>query len=253
MTISKAGKILFVAGIAGFIFSYFRIRELPPVESLLPSMDKEPVQVKTYKNPFTVEMNEIKYTITPLYRYEIHGMVVSYFDTGTWYNRYHEQWQDYLNIKDIGLMWGESLKSGIYKYMNFRSGNWTLYTRFERDAPREKRKKYRRTQVSNNHLITDSEDINRKIMKTNRGDQIRIEGYLSEYEHGEHFFRGTSTSRTDTGQGACETIFVTGYEILSAANVRWHNLYRISKLSIFAGFILIIVGFAVDPPIISKN
>ena len=33
--------------------------------------------------------------------------------------------------------------------------------------------------------------------------------------------RGTSTTRNDTGGGACETVYVTQFEIIRRANAGW--------------------------------
>jgi len=62
-------------------------------------------------------------------------------------------------------------------------------------------------------------------METSVGDQIYFKGYLAEYAHSNRTFtRGTSTSRTDTGNGACETVYVEDYQILRQANRAgdWH-------------------------------
>ena len=51
-----------------------------------------------------------------------------------------------------------------------------------------------------------------------RGDQIKIKGYLVDYKVAKDgqtlFTRGTSTTRTDNGNGACETIYVEDVEII---------------------------------------
>ena len=51
------------------------------------------------------------------------------------------------------------------------------------------------------------------------GDQVRLTGDLASYSHdaGFAFTRGTSTVREDTGNGACETVFVRGVDVLARA------------------------------------
>ena len=59
------------------------------------------------------------------------------------------------------------------------------------------------------------------------GDQIRFRGYLAEYEHnhnGQPFHRGTSIVRTDTGNSACETVYVQDVEITRRGNGPWRAL-----------------------------
>ena len=56
------------------------------------------------------------------------------------------------------------------------------------------------------------------------GDQIHFEGYLSSYSNASGFHRGTSTIRTDTGNGACETVYVTEFDISDPAPRGWRKL-----------------------------
>jgi len=58
------------------------------------------------------------------------------------------------------------------------------------------------------------------------GDQIRFTGVLAEYSHnhGFPFKRGTSTVRTDTGNGACETVYVNKIDILKSGGGPWRWL-----------------------------
>ena len=80
-------------------------------------------------------------------------------------------------------------------------------------------------QFSNNHLISDNPFLLKKISSVEPGDQVHITGMLAEYSHSNgRFKRGTSTVRTDTGNGACETIFVEEFEILQRNNVFWRWL-----------------------------
>jgi hypothetical protein len=174
-------------------------------------------------------------------------LVVSYHNTASWFDYYHARWNDSLNIKDIGLVWGDNLKNGIYMMMRFSSGSWTLYYNFQPTATREDWKRFKTNQFSNNHLLSEDAQINKLIMKTGIGDQIWLKGYLVEYEHSGTFKRGTSTTRNDKGQGACETIFVTEYKILKKYGFLWHYLYRAFKCLIFIGFVLMIISFIRGP------
>ena len=75
------------------------------------------------------------------------------------------------------------------------------------------------------------------------GDQVRITGHLAAYRHqaGQDFFRGTSTTRQDTGNFSCETIFVTDVSVLRSAPARWHTLSWLAApgmgLSLLAGLL----------------
>jgi len=66
---------------------------------------------------------------------------------------------------------------------------------------------------ANNHLIPADNKIRELIGLIEAGDYIRIEGYLVnvywEAGFGSYYAWDTSTTRTDTGDGSCEIIYVT--------------------------------------------
>jgi hypothetical protein len=244
---SKFAKLLILLGIAGLLFSYYQTKTLPPPKDIIDMLYKQPQQSPTDKKPFTIKKGSITYLIRPLYSYEISGLVVSYHNTASWLDYYHARWKDSLNIKDLGLCWGDNIKSGIYTKMRFSSGSWTLYYKFKPTVSRDDWKKFKYNQFSNNHLLTGSQKINQLIMDTRVGDQVWLKGYLVEYEHSGTFKRGTSTTRNDKGQGACETVFVTDYKIIKKSHFLWHYLYRVSKYCVIAGFVLLFLSFIVGP------
>jgi hypothetical protein len=77
------------------------------------------------------------------------------------------------------------------------------------------------------------------------GDQVHFRGYLAEYSHhhGFAFFRGTSTTRLDTGNGACETVFATDAEILRTGNRGWRMTFWAAATVLVFG----IIGWAAAP------
>jgi hypothetical protein len=68
-------------------------------------------------------------------------------------------------------------------------------------------------QLSNNHLISADPFIRDRVAEIRVGDQIRVKGSLARYGADGSGLRGTSTTRDDTGDGACETILVEEFEI----------------------------------------
>jgi hypothetical protein len=70
------------------------------------------------------------------------------------------------------------------------------------------------------------------------GDQIRIKGYLSSYTNDSGSTRGTSTTRTDTGNGACETIYVEQFKIVEAATSYWRISMWTSLALLLAGLLI---------------
>ncbi len=221
--------------------SWFMKDRFPGREAMLPDLLLEPVQKELERPPFTVEAGDIVYTITPLHTYEIHGMVVSYHNCGTWWDIYHhDRWKDFINIKDLCMVWGENLETEVYKDMKFSNNSWTC-TCFWPNA--EVGARFRQASLSNNHILCTDDTLRKRILKTARGDQVRFRGTLAEYSHSGTFHRGTSTRRTDSGNGACETIFVEDYEILKRANQGWRVLYRVSWYVILGCLLLMVARF----------
>jgi hypothetical protein len=77
------------------------------------------------------------------------------------------------------------------------------------------------------------------------GDQVHFRGYLAEYSHhhGFAFHRGTSVTRTDTGNGACETVYATDAEIVRTANRGWRTALWVGVAMLVAS----VVAWAASP------
>ena len=75
-------------------------------------------------------------------------------------------------------------------------------------------------------MLTENTQLAKALLKVRVGDQIRFRGQLAEYSHnvGFPFKRGTSTVRTDSGNGACETVYVDDIKIIKAGGQPWRML-----------------------------
>jgi len=84
------------------------------------------------------------------------------------------------------------------------------------------------------------------LMAAEPGDHIRLSGLLAEYANpGNGFHRGTSIIREDTGDGACETIYVNEFTIVNKANRKLRRLFTLAKwLALGSG-----IGFLIMLPI----
>ena len=105
--------------------------------------------------------------------------------------------------------------------------------------------------LSNNHLLTSNTTLAKKIRTARVGDQVHFRGYLAEYSHnhGFAFKRGTSTVRTDTGNGACETVYVDSFDIIRQGNALWRRLIWVAAFALAAG----ICAWFLLPPIIHEE
>ena len=236
-------KILFGVTLLLFSFSLWMGDTLPRPQSILPAALPDPIQIESNAPPFEVSAGGIRYTVKPLYRYELTGLVVSQHDAGTWRDYIHKSWNDHLNITDLCVIWGTNAQKGIYQDFEFFNGQFTCNIQTH---SQEAYAQFDPTQLSNNHLLATDPRIIRALHKVKVGDQIRLSGFLSEYSHhqGFPFHRGTSIVRTDMGNGACETIFVDHFTVLKARSSFWLILQWIS----FFGLLYSITAWFRLPP-----
>jgi len=226
-------RYLFLATLLLLAVAIWRKDVLPESKFIQEKLLLEPAQQAIQSTPITTSVGEIEYKIQPLYEYKLYGLVVSRHDSDTWWDYIHKAANDKLNVADLCVIWGDNLHNESYRNIafssgqftcNFGSSSWEVWEAFDKNA------------VSNNHLLTDKPALAKKIRNARIGDQIHVRGYLAEYSHnqGFPFKRGTSTTRTDTGNGACETIYVESFEILQRGDTLWLTLLRLAIFMLFA-------------------
>jgi hypothetical protein len=212
-----------LTGVALLASSLLLRNALPAAETLRPELRLEPRQQPTQAAPFQTTVGGVTYTVRPLADYEIWGLVVSRHDTSTWWNWIHAASNDHLNVVDLCVVFAENAATGGYLGMDYSSGQFVCY--FETDSA-EAFKRFSPRALSNNHLLADRRWLVSRLRDVRVGDQVRIRGWLAEYSHnhGFAFTRGTSLTREDTGNGACETIFVQDIEVLHSGGGVWRWL-----------------------------
>jgi hypothetical protein len=149
-------------------------------------------------------------------------------------SRMHLQANDHLNVADVCVVWGDNTESELQK-LDFWNGIFTCNV-FTRNM--QAWESFDMNQLSNNHLISDDDFIRRQVRKIQIGDQIRVRGYLASYSNPNGGKRGTSTTRTDTGDGACETVFIESFRIVQPATSYW-------RISMWVSLSLLLFGLFV--------
>ena len=243
----KLLKWVFIASLFGLLAGYWYRDVLPEPDHYDDgrALAKDPLQAPTRKQPFSVQASDQRYGVKPLFDYELRGVVVSMHHTDAWWDIYHAEWGDFINIKDICVIWGDNVKSGVYRDMEFENNSWTCWAYW---PGRGVGKRFKEDQLSNNHLLADRPQVQRAIYAARPGDQVRVRGMLVEYTNpAKNFRRGTSISRKDRGNGACETIYVEDFQILRRANVGWRRLFNVSKWSLPLSGIGFVILLAVNP------
>lgn len=200
-----------------------KLPNLPQIQK--PVLDQDPLQQAAAISPFKTVYGKFTYDITPLYTYEIYGIVVSEYSSHNWLDLTHKK--DPANTRDLCLVWGDNISSGVYQKVKYSHGEFTCYYSYKMnlDTP------FNGLNLSNNHLIPKNHDIEKKMGRVNIGDQVRISGYLANYkitdENGrESASRNTSITRNDTRNGACEIIYVTDIEVIERGNTIYFALKK---------------------------
>ncbi len=193
---------------------------MPVIEDMM----QEPNQVKLKKKEFTIQVNDIVYQIQPLYDYDIYGMVVSYRHHNSSYGL-HKLWGDHLNVADFCVVWRNNAFEAQLDKIDFSNGQFTCNFKTTNQLAWES---FNMSQLSNNHLLTADSYVRDQLEDIHIGDQIRIRGWLSTYRNDQGDSRDTSITRNDTGNGACETIFVNQVDILKQYKNGWRKAIPIS-------------------------
>ncbi len=246
--LSKINKILFLLLLIGFAVSFFQRDNYRTVNEIRPEVLTEPAQQATTPNIIKFTRNEYEYEATPLYDYELNGLIVHKMDY-TFFSIYQ---RDSVFPMDLCVIWGDNVKSGVFRDKNltfsqdmrFCSARWTGNVIFDAN------------QFSNNHLVANNDEMEKKMKSLSAGDQVKIIGKLvnikaknigkpGKYDP-PYFEWNTSTTRTDSGEGACETILVENIIILKKANPVFHYLYFISLYGLIALIVSRIIYFFIE-------
>jgi hypothetical protein len=227
----RVRSILVATSFVWLLISFWNRNELPGSIDYLPQLLNEPVQEATKKRPFDASYEGVKYQVQPEFEYELYGMVVSYrHHDGD--SRMHMRSNDHLNMLDVCVIWGDNTINPHLDKIDFWNGIFTCNVKTRDQAAWDAFDMY---QLSNNHLISDDEFIRDQVKDIHIGDQIRVSGYLASYGSENGGKRGTSTTRLDTGDGACETLFVERFEIVKAATSYW-------RLSMYGSLVLFLIS-----------
>jgi hypothetical protein len=237
----RLAKLILPIAALAVVVSFFMRNRLPDKSLIHGSLLQSPIQTEDgVPEPFEVTRKDVTYTVTPLFSYELWGMIVSYHDSASFIDLSHKLWNDYINVKDVCVIWGKNVETGVYKRMTFRNRDFTCFYRY---PDQETGDLFTENALSNNHLLPADPIVTASVKRARKGDQVRFKGWLVSYgQKGAPYARGSSTVRNDRGNGACEVVYVTEFEILREANAAWRALFKLSlvliALSVVALFFL---------------
>jgi hypothetical protein len=248
----KLLKWIFIISLFISLGCYFFKDRLPAPAYYEPYSLDAPLQSPTTEPSFTVTAEDQQYLIEPKFDYDLYGVIVSSHNADSvldiWH---HDKWKDFINLRDLCVIWGNNVRNGVYLDMDFSNDSWTCWAYW---PDRSTGQRFNMTALSNNHLLVDDVVVKKVLMSAERGDVIHLKGMLASYRNpANHFYRGTSTVRTDTGNGACETIYVREFDVVKKANSRIRSIYQFAKwLTVISLLGYIFVFFNASPKKIFK-
>ncbi len=244
--LQSVSKWIAIASVLLLVTTHFHKDKLPEPGFYQQERLVDPVQESTFRSPFWIETAGQRYRVTPLFDYTLEGVIVSYHDADAFSDIWHhDRWQDFINVRDLCVIWGDNVVGGVYQEMTFENDSWTCWAHWP-DA--RTRSRFRTTQLSNNHLLVDNEFIESSLMSAEPGDHIRMRGQLVRYENPANGFqRGTSTRRDDTGNGACETLYLEAFSIVSKANAGLRTLRTVAMWCLTLSVLSFLALFFVNP------
>jgi len=225
---------LFFGSLLTLAAAWSKRDDFDPDMPLQAAVSEEPSQRPVDASEFTATANDVDYLVRPRYRYDLTGLVVSFKRFSSDYGL-HKRWNDFINVADICVVWGSNATDVDLNAFDFWNGEFTCSFATSDEAAWRRFDKHK---LSNNHLITDDPRVREVIEELRVGDQVRLRGWLAEYGEPGGPFRQTSTTRTDTGNGACETVYVADMQILDSMSTVWRKLLWLSLAGLVVSVVL---------------
>ena len=171
-----------------------------------PSQD--PIQKScTSDEPMVKECRSGRFEMTPLAEYKLSGIVVGK-------GSYSSGWDGELSPMDLAVAWGKLTEPENGRYVTYSQGYRWYHYRWREGSPVAP--SYIASHSSNNHIIPANENIRRAVKTIKRKDRIVLKGFLVNLRGGSQgraVAWNTSLSRTDTGSGSCELLYVSHVRI----------------------------------------
>ncbi len=197
---SKFGKLLLIGYVIIAILFVNALISVQPYQGNI----AEPVQINLAEvETITIPGEAGDVELSLLAEYEIGGVLKGKKK----YSDYPSQVSKY----DIALAWGDLNKEEIDEHISYsQSGRWYYY-RHSRDKLVSE--SYIANHSANMHLIHKDKAVLNKIKRIRENQYVRLEGYLVNVNFKDGPWK-TSLFRTDTGDGACEIIYVTNVTLI---------------------------------------
>ncbi len=107
---------------------------------------------------------------------------------------------------DLALGWGRMSDTAVIRQLSIRQSDRFYFYAWRGDPPIPVREIV--VSSANMHLIPGNDNIRVRLERLKPGNLVRIRGFLVNVRGPNGFYWNTSTIRHDTGNGACEIVWV---------------------------------------------
>lgn len=144
-------------------------------------------------------------SVTPLADFSMQGKVLAK-------ENYYLGEESDISPVDLALGWGKMSDQAIIDKIQFsQSGRWYRWSVDTFPIPRKEISR----QSANMHMIPSADWIATKLDRVKQGQIIALEGFLVRIDAKEkNWHWQSSLTREDSGAGACELIYLTGFQIV---------------------------------------
>ncbi len=166
------------------------------------SIQKEPIQKKVKQGTSAIKVGD--YVITPIAEFQVAARVLSvkHYRTGP---------EADLSPVDLAVGWGPMANDSVLDAIDIKQRNRFYYWWTDNfPIPR----KDIETNSANMHFIPATSEVGVKLEQISKDDKVKFKGYLVKIEKNDGWRWVSSTTRSDTGYGACEVILLDDISLL---------------------------------------
>jgi hypothetical protein len=188
-------KILTFCVVCFVVYKHLSNRAVKHPEGMM-TVKNDPDQFSTSDSEFSYK----EYSIKPLKNFNITARVLSA-------EHYHFDESAALSPVDLALGWGPMSDTAVINQLDISQGGRFYYYRYQLPAPIPPNDIV--THSANMHMIPSDSLIEKKLKDVRAGQIVHLTGQLVEVQHRQkNWTWRSSLTRSDSGAGACEVIWV---------------------------------------------
>jgi hypothetical protein len=186
--------------LAGLVYHLITTREIKHLPGILVASEPEQVVIRNSK-PWQMEHR----LVVPLAHFRLQARVLSS-------ERYRFDSVSDLSPIDLALGWGPMSDQRVLDQLEIGQGSRRYVVLPSHDRP-PLPMHVLMANSANMHLLPASDEIKKKLFTLRRGNLIDLTGYLVGIRENGQWTWVSSLSRTDTGDGSCEIVWVERLDV----------------------------------------